>query len=371
MDINLLPTLLKKFFAMLTVLSLLFAGIGGTGTETTETEIKNVIFFIGDGMGPNHLEKTKAETGEELFMDTLPVQGFSKTSNYTGGVTDSAAGATALACGIRTANGRVGVYITDPFAYASYPMNLTELCMERGMKTGIVTSDSTAGATPAGFSAHVFQRKYTEDITKQQLASGIDLIWGLSTGLVTPEIVAETGYKYVESMEDILALEDGDKSFGQFTKELWRLAGGSSYPTLSQLTEAAIDLLKNENGFFLMVEGAHIDKHSHSNKAEEMKEALLEFDKAIQIATEFAMAEGNTLIVVTADHETGAIKYKNGAYEFTSGSHSGANVPLRVYGCNDFIKPGQAIKNREIPVRVAKALGFAESAFPRTIDAAA
>ena len=110
MDINLLPTLLKKFFAMLTVLSLLFAGIGGTGTETTETEIKNVIFFIGDGMGPNHLEKTKAETGEELFMDTLPVQGFSKTSNYIGGVTDSAAGATALACGIRTANGRVGVY---------------------------------------------------------------------------------------------------------------------------------------------------------------------------------------------------------------------------------------------------------------------
>ncbi len=372
MDIQIIPQALRKFFALLTVLSLLLAGIGVVGPDVKDTDIQNVIFFIGDGMGPNHLEKTKAETGAELAMDTFPLQGFSKTANYVGTTTDSAAGGTALATGIRTINGCIGVYPTDMFAYDSYPMNLTELFMEAGKKTGVVTSDSTAGATPASFSAHTDSRDNTKIITNQQLASGIDLIWGANSGHADAEKVEAAGYKFVDSYEDILALEEGDKSFAQFSNELWRAAGGESYPTLSLLTEAAINFLKNDdNGFFLMVEGAHIDKNSHKQNAEGTKEALLEFDRAVQAALDFAEENGNTLIVISADHETGNIKLKNGVYEFNSGSHSRQNVIVRVYGSEDMIEPGEVMKNREIPVRIARELGFGADVFPRTIKKAA
>jgi len=137
-------------------------------------------------------------------------------------------------------------------------------------------------------------------------------------------------------------------------------------PTLSQMTEKAIDLLDDgENGFFLMVEGAHIDKHSHNNESENMTEAMAEFDKSIKIALEFAKNDGNTLVVVTADHETGAITLNDkGEYEFTSDDHSAVDVPLRVYGSEKLIKNNETVNNYEIPIRIAYILGFTEEDFP-------
>ena len=332
-----------------------------------DENIENVIFLIGDGMGYNHLEKTKLERNIELTLDTFAIQGSSRTRSLTNDVTDSAAGGTALSCGIRTYNSGVGVYLLDPLDVFIHPVNITELCRDNNMLTGVITTDETSGATPASFSAHATERYKSEDITEDQFNSNINLIWGTENGVATKEMAAEYGYKYVTTYDEMMSLDEGSKSFAQFTNDLWTLEqSDKNNPTLSQMTEKAIDLLDDsENGFFLMVEGAHIDKHSHNNESENMTEALAEFDKSIKIALDFAKEDGNTLVIVTADHETGAITLNDkGEYEFTSDDHSAADVPLRVYGSEKLIKNGETINNYEVPIRIAYVLGFTDEQFP-------
>ena len=337
-------------------------------------EIKNVIFLIGDGMGFNHLEKTKQERGISLTMDTFDIHGSSMTRSLSAAVTDSAAGGTALATGERTYNGGIGVYMYDPVAAFSYPKNITELCAERGMMTGVITTDETSGATPSAFSAHSSDRGNEEDITNDQITSDIDIIWGTANGVANKANVQDNGFKYISTYDEMMALEEGSRSFAQFTNTLWNLEqSDENTPTLSQMTEKAIDLLDDtDEGFFLMVEGAHIDKHSHSNDDDAMTEAVAEFDKTIQYVLEYAKNDGETLVVITADHETGAIVLNaDGTYSFTQGSHSAANVPVLVYGSKNIINPGEILNNYEIPIRIAYALGFAEDQFPYEVMVAA
>ena len=162
------------------------------------------------------------------------------------------------------------------------------------------------------------------------------------------------------------ALTEGTRSFGQFPNVIWHEPAFEDMPTMAEMTAKAIDLLDDDaDGFFLMVEGAHIDKHSHKNKGEEMKEALVAFDHAIQAALDYAAADGETLVVVTADHETGGIIKLGDQYVYTLTEHSGVDVPLLVYGCDNFIENGQSIKNKEVSRRVACAMG--EKNFPRRI----
>lgn len=331
-----------------------------------EDEIKNVIFLIGDGMGFNHLNKTEKERDLSLTINEFKIGGESMTRSLSNAVTDSAAGGTALATGERTSNGAIGVYMFDLFATYSYPKNITELCKENGMMTGVITTDETSGATPASFSAHAYDRGDAEDITADQMTSGFDLIWGTENGIANKADAAANGFTYVTTYDEMMALEEGSRSFAQFTNALWTLEqSDENTPTLSQMTEKAIDLLDDtDEGFFLMVEGAHIDKHSHSNESENMTEAMAEFDKTIKIALEYAKADGETLVVITADHETGAIMLEDGEYVFTSGSHSDANVPVRVYGADKLIYKGEVLNNYEIPIRIAYTLGFTEDEFP-------
>lgn len=332
-----------------------------------DENIENVIFLIGDGMGYNHLEKTKLERNIELTLDTFTIQGSSRTRSLTNDVTDSAAGGTALSCGIRTYNSGVGVYLLDPLDVFIHPASITELCRDNKMLTGVITTDETSGATPASFSAHATERYKSEDITEDQFNSGINLIWGTENGVATKEQAEKNGYEYITTYNEMMALKEGSKSFAQFTNDLWTLKqSDETNPTLSQMTEKAIDLLDyGENGFFLMVEGAHIDKHSHNNESENMTEATEEFDRAIKIALDYAKEDGNTLVVVTADHETGAITLNDkGEYEFTSDDHSAVDVPLRVYGSEKLIKNNETVNNYEIPIRIAYILGFTEEDFP-------
>lgn len=337
-----------------------------------DEDIKNVIYLIGDGMGFYHLEKAKVERNIELTMDDFSIRGDSMTRSFSAAVTDSAAGGTALATGARTTNGCIGVYPMDITATFSYPKNITELCMERGMLTGVITSDETSGATPASFSAHSSDRGNKEDITDDQLRSSIDLIWGTENDLVSKSDARAHGYTYVTTYDEMMALEEGSRSFAHFTNDLWTLEqSDANTPTLEQMTMKAIDLLDDtDEGFFLMVEGAHIDKHSHSNDDAKMTEAVEAFDKAIEYVLEYAKADGETLVVITADHETGAIvKNDNGTYSFTSGSHSAANVPVLIYGSKDIIQNGETLNNYEIPIRIAYALGFTEDEFPCEVAA--
>lgn len=335
-----------------------------------DSNVKNVIFLIGDGMGFNHLEKTKAEKQVSLAMDTFEIKGSSMTRSFTNAVTDSAAGGTALSTGIRTANGVIGAYPLDKNSKYSYPKNLSELCMEMGKLTGVVTTDYTSGATPASFSAHDPDRDNDDTISDDQLASGINLIWGNYNGYVTEAAANENGYEYVENYNEMMSLEEGSYSFGQFTGDLWEPESVTEgTPTLEEMSLKAVDILDDtDEGFFLMIEGAHIDKHSHSNDGEKMERALISFDNTIKAMLDYAKADGETLVIVTADHETGAIKLKGDEYKFTSGSHSAANVPVLVYGSDKLIASGETLNNYEIPTRIAYILGADEAAFPAAIS---
>ena len=331
-----------------------------------DDNIKNVIYLIGDGMGFNHLEKTKLERETTLVMDTFEIQGSSMTRSFNSRVTDSAAGGTALSTGIRTANSAVGVYNIDKKARYSYPKNITELCMERGMLTGVVTTDTTTGATPSAFSAHESDRNNTAELTADQFASGINLIWGHSNGVATKSEAEAAGYEYIATYDEMMALEEGSYSYAQFTSQMWPLENTAPQtPTLEQMSMRAIDILDDtDEGFFLMIEGAHIDKKSHDNLSDEMTEALKAFDNTIEAVLEYAKADGETLVIVTADHETGAITLKNGEYKFKSGDHSAADVPVLVYGSDKLIANGEKLNNYEIPIRIAYILGFDEKNFP-------
>ena len=331
-----------------------------------DDNIKNVIYLIGDGMGFNHLEKTKLERETTLVMDTFEIQGSSMTRSFNKKVTDSAAGGTALATGIRTANGAVGVYNLDKKARYSQPKNITELCMERGMLTGVVTTDATTGATPSSFSAHESDRDNTAELTADQFVSGINLIWGTANDVATKSDAEAAGYEYITTYSEMMALEEGSYSYAQFTNSLWTLEqSDKKTPTLEQMSMKAIDILDDtDEGFFLMIEGGHIDKHSHNNLSDEMTEALWEFDKTIEAVLEYAKADGETLVVITADHETGAITPDGNGYIFTSGDHSKADVPVFVYGSDKLIADGEKLNNYEIPIRIAYILGFDETQFP-------
>jgi len=369
-----LQKVIAAIMASLLSMNLAFnTALNGGKTELDPGDYDNVILMIGDGMGFNHIDWMEKEYGiDEAYMFSMTEShGKSQTRSSNNVVTDSAAGATALSCAVRTNNGAIGVFAQDAFGVAYVPMNLSELAHSYGKMTGIVTSDTNHGATPGGFSAHVYDRDEGEEITRQQIEeSDLDLIWSASSGLVDDAYANEYGWTLVDTLAEFEALEEGTRSFGQFAGEIWNENTGADSPNLSTLTTKAIDMLDDdEDGFFLMVEGAHIDKHSHSNEEKNMKIAAKEFDMAVKAAIEFAKADGNTLVVITADHETGAIKPDGDSFKFTSGSHSAADVPLLVYGSDNFVVTGEAIKNKEVSRRLAMAMGAAPDEFPAAVKA--
>ncbi len=366
--------LIKLFFALLTLIVTLFSTCDNSFVAPSQEaqEIKNVVIMIGDGMGFNHLYSTQDTYGISLDMLTrTEYQGESKTRSASALVTDSAAGGSALSMGLRTMNGYVGVYSTDPLAFVATPASITEVAIKYGKSTGVVTSDSIMGATPAAFSAHVNSRDMDKAIFEQQVVSEIDLIWGAAADVVTESEVKANGKEYVASLTEVQALEPGQQSIGQFDCDtLWQGTDNGNNPTLSELTVEALDLLSaDEDGFFLMVEGAHIDKRSHDQDGDGARTAVLEFDKAISAVLDFAEKNGNTLVIITADHETGSVTLQdNGSYKWTTGSHSSANVPVLVYGCDSFIENGEIVDNKDIPYRAVAFMTNNEQAFPCPLD---
>ncbi|MBQ9551312.1 MAG: alkaline phosphatase [Clostridia bacterium] len=334
-------------------------------------QYKNIILFIGDGMGYNSLAYTEKEYNTKLEMlSRSSIHGYSKTRSSSDAVTDSAAGGTALACATRTTNRAIGVFPQDRYSFAFVAMNLCELAQSYGRMAGVVTTDTNNGATPACFSAHTDDRGNGEEISRQQVEnSNLDLLWAAKSDYVSEEYANEFGWTYLDSLADFEALEEGERSFGQFEGEIWREQSGADSPTLSAMTEKAVDMLDDDpDGFFLMVEGAHIDKNSHSNNGEGMTAAAMEFNRAINWAYDYADAHGDTLIVITADHETGGIEQEaNGDFRYTTGSHTATDVPILVYGCDKFINHGETIKNKEIARRLSLAMGAEIGEFPQAI----
>ena len=296
---------------------------------------KNVILLIGDGMGFNHIAAGRAFLGvDELFMESAAVIAGEATtySRTIIGPTDSAAAATALATGQKTDNGMIAQYLGKDLK------SNTEYAMEQGMATGIIASEGVKGATPASFSAHAFNRNSTDDITRDQMSSGIDLFLGGAKDFYDDYAgdIAASGYDYATAAS---ALDPAaDKIWGAFS-DIATAGGTDATPTLAELSVFAMQYLaaKSENGFFLMIEESHIDKRSHSNDMTGMLEHLIAYDNTIKAVVQLAAEMGDTLVIATADHETGGLQYNGeSAAElsdamFTKGSHSTANVPFFVY----------------------------------------
>ena len=369
----------RKLTSVLLAILFLFSVCLPAAAAQSGGQYKNVIIMIGDGMGENHLLLAE-EYGHELFMNRqYDLRGQSKTRSASHLVTDSAAGGTALSCGVRVINQTVGVLSYDPFGIFTRPVSITEAAARRGMRTGVVTTDQTSGATPASFTTHVLYRKQNEKISQQQLESEFDLIWGARESAVTQEAAEANGFTYVTNLEEMLALQPGSRSFGQFSSECWHaeMDPEAGDPSLAQMSLKAIELLNtgNKNGFFLMIEGAHIDKRSHrsdglkkdfDSKREETVDAVLGFDNAIRAVADFARRDGHTVVLVTADHETGNLYVDGGRMRFHSDEHTGKNVPVFVYGADNLFSPGEQIDNCSIPGRLTALLGWSKEEFPRT-----
>ena len=245
--------------------------------------------------------------------------------------------------------------VCNPFAKAN------------GMSAGVVTTDKTSGATPSSFSAHVLNRNLEEEISSDQLVSDLDLIWGGASESINEENTAANGYTYISSETEMNALTAGSKSFAQFNAhELKHVLNENDTPSIEEMTTKAIEILSaDEDGFFLMVEGACIDKFAHDNIMDGMIRSAEEFDKAVAAALEFAKKDGETLVVVTADHGTGRMRPDgNGGYKFTWGEHDFDDVPVFVSAEDAGFINGKEIKNRQIPVQIARVLGFDKSQFP-------
>ena len=368
---------LNKFIAAVMSLILGVYGImgltGGVSKDYEEGKYKNVILMIGDGMSFEHIAATEKYNNVDLVMNNMPVQLKSDIDSFLIPATDSAAGGTALATGMRVWINSVGVYPFDPFSCndMNVPISLGELVKANGKATGVVTTDKTSGATPSDFSAHVLSRDMEEEICADQLKNGFDLIWGGATESINKENTAANGWTYISTEDEMNALEAGSRSFAQFSfDDLKNCTSNYNTPSISEMTTKAIELLDaNENGFFLMVEGACIDKFSHDNVLDGALMCTEEFDKAVAAALAFAEADGETLVVVTADHGTGGLTLDKdtGDYYFTHGTHNIWDVPVFVSATDAGFTSGKEIANRDIPTQIARVMGYGKTQFPATI----
>lgn len=334
---------------------------------TAQTKAKNVIFMIGDGMGINQIYAAMTANGGHLNLETCTTSGYSKTYSADNYITDSAAGGTALATGSKTKNGMIGLA----------PDSVTKLisalhyAKQKGLSTGLVVTVSVTHATPASFYAHQISRKMDEEIAIDLLKEQVDVVIGggqkffdrrKDSILLTNQFI-EKGYHVVYTEKDINNVRSG---------KLLALLSETDLPVatkrgdmLPNSVEKAINLLSNnKDGFFLMVEGSQIDYQGHNNNSDELIAEMIDFDKAIGKALEFAKKDGNTLVVITADHETGALAILNGSYQtgvidakFNTTGHSGVPVPVFAYGPGSELFSGW-MENIDFRNKVLKALGI-------------
>lgn len=325
---------MKKLTSVfLAVIAVLCMCCGCSGAKTTPTK---VIYFIGDGMGYNHIQNTAIYYEKTLNMQNISVCGEATTYALDSPVTDSAAGGTALATGYKTNCGILGY--TYENNKAKRVENLLEYSRKQlKKKVGIVTTDLVTGATPAAFSSHTGSRNNDTIIRDQQIAFAPNVLFG-GAGFSYQIRVEKAGHTAVTTATELNALTGGKSIFGLFdTYDLADCVEDESTPSILQMTKKAIELLDNKKGFFLMVEGAQIDKASHLNDVELALKHVYAMDLAIAYALEYAKNDGNTLVVITADHETGGLRLATNKEQitndlYTSGNHTGQNVPVYAYG---------------------------------------
>lgn len=308
---------------------------------TTESKIKNVIYMIGDGMGENHISAGKIYKGEKLNIQNIENKTKVKTASLST-VTDSAASATALATGYKTTNGSIGKDKNK-----NDVQNLIEYSNGKNMKTGIVCTQILNHATPAAFSVHNTYRYNYEQIAALQIQSCLDLMLGGGRKYFYKhqDKISQNNYKWINEISELENLDKNQKVIGTFAEE--SISKETNRTSLAEMTQEAIVRLENEKGFFLMIEGSDIDSYSHEQNMDKMLRELIDFDDAIEVAMSYVDKNPDTLLIVTADHETGGLKVDKFMTKesltnklFTSTEHAETDVALYAYGigANDITK---------------------------------
>lgn len=303
---------------------------------------KNIILFIGDGMGTAHVTAGMTVNGQPLNLMKFGYSGFSITQSADNYITDSAAGGTAIACGIKTNNGMIGVS-PDNTAVAS----ITEIVHSKGLATGVVSTSSITHATPASFVAHNSSRGNYEDIAVHFLNGSVDLFLGggadhfrkREDGRDLTAELEKQGYDLVYTIDELKASK-ADKIAGLLAPVHMPQVSGGRTGNLEEMTRKALETLsRDKDGFFLMVEGSMIDWGAHANDLDYVTSETVDFDRAIGVALDFANNNRKTLVVVTSDHETGGLVLTDGNISerkvtaiFGTTDHSGTMVPIFSYG---------------------------------------
>lgn len=302
---------------------------------------KNVVFLIGDGMGLAQIYAGMVANGNKLNLERCTYSGFSKTYSSNKFTTDSGAGGTALACGVKTRNGMIGM---SPDSISA--QSILELSSKNKLSTGIVVACAVTHATPASFIAHQVNRNMYDDIATDYLKTDIDVFIGGGRKYfedrtdgrnLTNELKAKN-YQVVYKLDDVKAVKAGKMAGLLYDDQNPNMPERGSM--LPDATVAAIDILKNnKKGFFLIVEGSQIDWAGHDNNAPQVVKEMLDFDQTIGRVLDFAMKDGNTLVIITADHETGGLTLLNGKFgsdelkaAFGTKDHTGIPVPVFSFG---------------------------------------
>ena len=301
-------------------------------------EAKSFILLIGDGMGALHtnlFEKYDVATegelaysdGEDLFYGyLLPYYGSVKTSSLDG-ITDSAASGTALSTGYKTHNRYIG-----KDGNGNDVQSITELLGSRGMATAVMSTEAQNGATPSTFYAHTLDRDNTTELTESRI---------------------QTTKKYGTVISC---------SFNYYTQ--------SKIQTIEKkITDVLDEVGKDRDGFFLMYEEAYIDKHASAGDMDMTFNALVRFNQAIGRFMEYAFYHPDTMVIITADHETGGLSVdESGEWSFTTDEHTSANVPFFAWGGGADVFNGCEIENSQIPKTIARMKGVKnfgdQSAYP-------
>jgi len=350
--------------------------------------VKNVILMIGDGMGYIHIVATRTVVlGAEgrLTIERMPVTGVIDNYSLDEFVSGSAATATSLATGYKTTTKMVSI-LPD----GSLATTICEAARDEGMSTGLVATSTITHATPAAFAAHT-QNRYSEAaIAVQLLENKINVLLGggralFKTGLSgyrfrrddgrnLIEEARQAGYAYVETRDELLAANaENGRLLGLFSEG--EMPTRYPAPTLAEMTEKALDILsQNKKGFFLMVEGSQIDWGSENNDINTTIQEQLLFDLAIRSAIRFAMGDGETLVVVTSDHEAGGMFISSDPpnrpdgkinIQWGTDEHNGNVVPVFAYGPHAERFMGW-YDNTDIPKKIAGLLGILD--FPRKMN---
>lgn len=310
-------------------------------TPPTGKKVKNVILMIGDGMSLMHVYSAWTANRGKLYLDNCQAVGLSKTYCVDKLITDSGAGGTALATGQKTIYHAVGV---DP---QGKPLKtLIDVAAERGKSSGIAVTCRLWDATPADFCCHNIDRDQEEAIVADYVDCGVDYVFGGGSKLFEQrtdgrnifEELRAKGYQTPRSWEELAPIQSG-KIFA-VTDSLDTPVPAVRGDLLARASLKGIELLnQNKNGFFLMVEGSQLDDYGHFNDLDMLMQETHDFDRTVGKMFEWAAQDGETLVVVTADHETGGLTLVDGDLatgrivgKFSTGGHSGVMVPVYAFG---------------------------------------